>query len=54
MNEILRYNATIQINLLVEFLYGTIQFLRILPKKNLKVCGNFCFAGELLYHGWKG
>lgn len=33
MNEILRYNATIQINLLVEFLYGTIQFLRILPKK---------------------
>lgn len=51
MNEILRYNATIQINPFGRIFVRYYSVSKNLPLKNLKVCGNFCFAGELLYHG---
>lgn len=39
----------------VELLYGTIQLLRILPKKNCKCAETLIrFAGELMHYGWKG
>lgn len=51
MNEILRYNATIQINPFGRIFVRYYSVSRDFTNKNLKVCGNFCFAGELLYHG---
>lgn len=51
MNEILRYNATIQMNPFDRTFARYYSVSKDFTKRNLKVCGNFCFAGELLYRG---